>query len=186
MIWENRDLRHRIELFEKNDELLKKEKELGLLKKDLEIEKLKNSLLKKVEILEEKKPVPEIESTLEILEKDLAQKIIEEKESTLEIIEENDSVPEILEEEKNQPIKKGRLQTLNSDYKCEFCNKYYSSKNNLLNHQKTTLKCLEKQNKVASIIFACKFCNKTFTINQSLEYHLENTCKKKFQKVKRK
>jgi len=117
-------------------------------------------------------------STPKCLEKEETLKIIEEKDLAPEILEEKKSVPEILEEkEKTQPIKKGRLQTTSSDYKCEFCNKYYSSKAKMLYHQKSTLKCLEKQNKLASIIFTCKKCNKNFTSKHRLDYHYENSCK---------
>jgi len=49
---------------------------------------------------------------------------------------------------------------------CQFCRKDYSSKNNLLFHQKTTKKCLKIQQGLVinPIIFLCEKCNKSFTL----------------------
>jgi len=67
---------------------------------------------------------------------------------------------------------------------CEFCNKTYSSKSSLNNHQKTTKKCIEIQNKMSKnkenkdnniIKFSCKYCNKNLTSKQNIKIH-ENSC----------
>ena len=66
---------------------------------------------------------------------------------------------------------------------CEFCNKNYSSKSSLNNHQKTTKKCLEIQNKIINKDditpkFNCKYCNKNLTSKQNIKIH-ENSCSSK-------
>jgi hypothetical protein len=65
---------------------------------------------------------------------------------------------------------------------CEFCNKTYSSKSSLNNHQKTTKRCIEIQksmNKNNNILeFKCDYCNKIFTTRQNIKNH-ENICQNK-------
>ena len=64
------------------------------------------------------------------------------------------------------------------DLKCKFCNKNFSTKSNLVNHQKTTKYCLilqgkENENKK----YKCDLCEKEFTINQNLREHYVNCLK---------
>lgn len=77
-------------------------------------------------------------------------------------------------------------------FKCEFCDKGYSSKNNLTLHQKTAKFCLEIQNQNKSVVsdseekvsiesYLCDFCKKTFTQKKSLVKH-ETICKEKIKK----
>ena len=66
---------------------------------------------------------------------------------------------------------------------CEFCNKTYASKYILLNHQKTTKKCLQIQKEkcvedIKNIEFKCVYCNKNFTSNQTLNKHNSKCIKK--------
>ena len=64
------------------------------------------------------------------------------------------------------------------DLKCEFCDKKFSTKSNLSNHQKTTKYCLilqgkENENKK----YKCDLCEKEFTVNQNLREHYVNCLK---------
>ena len=59
---------------------------------------------------------------------------------------------------------------------CEFCNKIFSTKSNLINHQKTTKYCLLLQGKNNNK-YTCNLCEKEFTINQTLQEHYINCCK---------
>ena len=63
---------------------------------------------------------------------------------------------------------------------CEFCNKNFSTKSSLNNHQKTAKYCIKLQNNKVSEIpnFYCDYCNKKFTSKQNLNIHL-STCKEK-------
>jgi hypothetical protein len=63
---------------------------------------------------------------------------------------------------------------------CTFCSKKFSSKSNLLAHQKTTKYCLDIQGK-ENKQFECKYCSKTFSLNQTLNEHF-NSCKEKQRK----
>jgi hypothetical protein len=70
-------------------------------------------------------------------------------------------------------------------FNCEFCNKTYSSKNNLNLHQTTAKFCLEIQakqkqtsNKNERKIYSCNYCQKNYTQNKSLMKHLEHCSKK--------
>jgi len=63
---------------------------------------------------------------------------------------------------------------------CTFCNKEFSSKSNLVAHQKTAKFCLEIQGKNDKK-FECEYCSKKFTQNQSLIDHF-HACKEKGKK----
>ena len=67
------------------------------------------------------------------------------------------------------------------EIKCEFCNKNFTNKSNLIYHQKNTRSCLEKQGK-KSLIYVCNFCERKLSTNERLVSHL-NICKGKI-KVK--
>lgn len=58
------------------------------------------------------------------------------------------------------------------NYNCVFCEKSFSSKSNLSNHQKTAKYCLVLQGKNANKEFGCEFCNKGFTLKQTFQEHL--------------
>jgi len=62
---------------------------------------------------------------------------------------------------------------------CKYCNKLFSNKYSLNNHQKTAKFCLKLQYDDIEIInFQCNYCEKIFTSRQSLNIHLLN-CKDK-------
>ena len=63
-------------------------------------------------------------------------------------------------------------------FTCEFCDKEFTMKGNLLAHQKTTKYCLEKQGKTVTDDFRCNYCNKNFTLKNNLNDHL-SVCKEK-------
>ena len=65
---------------------------------------------------------------------------------------------------------------------CDFCKKSFSSKTNLVSHQKTAKYCLEIQGKKTIEDFKCKYCEKKFTTTQNLNEHY-NSCKIKNQKL---
>ena len=60
---------------------------------------------------------------------------------------------------------------------CTFCKKVFSTKPNLINHQKTTKYCLQLQGRV-NTNFSCEYCDKYFTSQQTLNDHVLYTCKK--------
>lgn len=64
---------------------------------------------------------------------------------------------------------------------CEFCHKKFSTKQNLLYHQKNTKYCLDLQGK-SNENFMCEYCNKVFTCKQRLTIHIKETCKLKNKK----
>lgn len=71
-----------------------------------------------------------------------------------------------------------------TEYICNFCNKKYSNKYNLLNHQKTAKFCLDVQNEYESerkkdnIEYKCEYCDKECYRKDSLLKHL-SVCKDK-------
>jgi hypothetical protein len=65
---------------------------------------------------------------------------------------------------------------------CDFCNKTFSSKSNLLTHQKTAKYCLDLQGKQNND-FICKDCNRSFTANKILVDHVQ-ICKERLRKEK--
>lgn len=65
---------------------------------------------------------------------------------------------------------------MSSLYKCNFCEKEFSNKSSLNNHQKTAKYCLEKQGLVSS--FKCDGCDKLFGTNLRLTEHI-SICKKR-------
>lgn len=60
---------------------------------------------------------------------------------------------------------------------CEFCKKTFSTKPNLLRHQRTANYCIELQGK-SPLKNVCDYCNNSFTEKSSLNRHLLN-CKVK-------
>ena len=62
---------------------------------------------------------------------------------------------------------------------CQFCNKDFTSKSSLTNHQKTAKYCLKLQDTNKEISnFNCNYCRKLFTSRYNLNLHLLN-CKDK-------
>jgi hypothetical protein len=63
---------------------------------------------------------------------------------------------------------------IDNNYYCNYCYKTYSTKTNLLNHQRTAKFCIEGRNKTELTnfkTFNCEKCNKSFTRNDSLRKH---------------
>ncbi len=61
---------------------------------------------------------------------------------------------------------------------CQFCNKVFSSKSSLNNHQKNAKYCLKLQDNKETNNFNCDYCHKNFTSKQNLNIHFLN-CKDK-------
>jgi hypothetical protein len=61
-------------------------------------------------------------------------------------------------------------------YLCIYCTKTYSTKYNLVKHQKTSKKCLLTQDKVSDISFECVGCDSTFTRKSVYKNHVEICC----------
>lgn len=64
---------------------------------------------------------------------------------------------------------------------CQYCNKEYSSKSNLIKHQTTTKKCLNIQKSMKVKIsdnILCQYCERVFINKQAMIKH-ENICKTK-------
>jgi hypothetical protein len=59
---------------------------------------------------------------------------------------------------------------------CEFCKKEFSTKQNLLVHQKKAKYCLEIQG-TNNDTYKCEYCEKILTTQQSLNDHQNNSCK---------
>lgn len=55
---------------------------------------------------------------------------------------------------------------------CEFCNKTFSTKSNLVKHQTKTKKCLKMQNKEPEIIHTCAYCKKEFFSKDNYNSHM--------------
>ena len=69
-------------------------------------------------------------------------------------------------------------------YKCDYCEKEYSSKGTLETHQKTAKFCLRLRNNKEEIkILKCNYCEDNFTLKCNLERHYE-TCKSRQRKIK--
>jgi hypothetical protein len=64
---------------------------------------------------------------------------------------------------------------------CDFCNKSFSTKGNLISHQKTAKYCLEIQG-IEKSDFKCEYCSKTFTVRKVLNEHYRSCKEKKNQK----
>ena len=64
-------------------------------------------------------------------------------------------------------------------YKCEYCQKTYSTKHNLLRHQKTTKSCLMIRNETPSDNYPCEFCRATFSHKSTLCRHYSSCPSKK-------
>src|SRR6185437_403896 len=59
-----------------------------------------------------------------------------------------------------------------SEFKCQFCDKNFSTKYNLSNHQKTTKRCLAIQNaNISDVSIKCDYCDYKTTIRANLDRH---------------
>jgi hypothetical protein len=65
---------------------------------------------------------------------------------------------------------------------CEYCHKIFSTKGNLIAHQKSAKYCLSLQG-VENNNFKCDYCDKTFTVQKILNEHT-HSCKEKKKKEK--
>jgi hypothetical protein len=68
---------------------------------------------------------------------------------------------------------------MEADNKCKFCEKSFSTKTNLITHQKTAKYCLKKQSDNINSLFKCTFCDKTYTSKRSLIHHGDKCSLKK-------
>jgi hypothetical protein len=64
-------------------------------------------------------------------------------------------------------------------FDCEFCSAVFSTKSNLMTHQKRAKKCLEIRNAFSENSFECNYCTKQYTSKQTLFLHLEKCPEKK-------
>jgi len=55
---------------------------------------------------------------------------------------------------------------------CQYCKKSFSTKPNLIAHQKKTKYCLKIQEKQPQVLHICKHCNKEFNIKLSYDRHI--------------
>lgn len=60
---------------------------------------------------------------------------------------------------------------------CEFCHNVFSTKPNLMHHQRTAKYCLKLRNDIKPIEFKCHICNKVYTSNYRLASHLTKCMK---------
>ena len=76
------------------------------------------------------------------------------------------------------------------NFECEFCNKTFNLKGNMIKHQKTAKYCINIQksstndSKVEHISYVCKFCNKNFTQANHLSRHIPNCIEKYKDEIK--
>jgi hypothetical protein len=83
----------------------------------------------------------------------------------------------ICKEKRSYEVKK--IQEEKENIKCKYCNKIFSTKSSLNNHQKTAKYCLTLQHDEKNINnFECKYCKKKYTTKQVLINHV-NICKDK-------
>ncbi len=67
---------------------------------------------------------------------------------------------------------------VNKSISCEYCKKKFTTRPNLLRHQKTVFSCLQLQKKDECERFLCSFCKKTYTDRSNLNQHISK-CKVK-------
>jgi hypothetical protein len=72
---------------------------------------------------------------------------------------------------------------MEKEFKCNFCDKLFVSKTNLIHHQKTAKFCLDKQG-LNNQSFKCSYCLKILSTNPRLNTHLY-ICKKKKEEDKK-
>ena len=56
--------------------------------------------------------------------------------------------------------------------KCQYCNNIFSTKPNLINHQKSAKYCLKLREDTEPVEFRCHICDKVYTSNYRLSSHL--------------
>jgi hypothetical protein len=71
---------------------------------------------------------------------------------------------------------------MSNSFECEYCNKSFTIKYNMLNHQKTTKKCIELQKLQEDYdkdcYYLCKYCNYKSTIRENYHKHFIMCCEK--------
>ena len=83
--------------------------------------------------------------------------------------------------EKNKKQKRGAIlkvmtnknTILENNIECEFCGNKFSTRSNLISHQKRTKYCLKIQGKNNKTIFECKYCNKILASEKRLKTHYD-------------
>lgn len=60
---------------------------------------------------------------------------------------------------------------------CQFCNKHFSTKGNLLAHQRNTKYCLKLQEEIKPREYICQGCDKKLSNNHRLKHH-QTICEK--------
>lgn len=60
---------------------------------------------------------------------------------------------------------------------CQFCHNVFSTKPNLIHHQRTAKYCLKLRNDIKPVEFKCHICNKVYTSNYRLASHLTKCMK---------
>ncbi len=56
---------------------------------------------------------------------------------------------------------------------CKYCKSEFSTRSNLISHQKRTKYCLKIQGKNNNTVFECKYCNKILASEKRLKTHYE-------------
>ena len=75
----------------------------------------------------------------------------------------------------------GKIQPKNINFKCEYCSKILSTKQNLDNHVNKCQLIEEEKEEIEK--FECKFCYKNLSTKHSLMYHLDICDKKKEREI---
>ena len=76
---------------------------------------------------------------------------------------------------------------MSNSFQCEYCNKTFTIKYNMLNHQKTTKKCIELQKLQGDKeCYSCKYCDYKSTIEKNYHKHFIMCCEKQKELIEEK